>query len=319
MDRQTFSTRIILKRPDDLCEKVTSESLPYLLAIVCAAMPAITRYALGKDPIPFIDRDSPKLNDSLGTERLTRFVALFYMTSVLILASVLLKKVGDWLSLASKALFKYKHISQLPSPLSSLSFYMPIITPDNLEGWLRMRRQLYLNISDELNEIFRVNLLIAPFIVITLALAVGIFFNVVVGNAQAIFNFVGFYLLVVLSFYVVVILYITAVINENMNDEVVKALSAQKYTVSTEQWQDAKLQKSSEAGWKDHGSLDVGVLCTMEMMIDSANQRIKDQRDEGLYISVFGIPITMGFLFAVASALITSITAAVARFVLDEE
>lgn len=54
-----------------------------------------------------------------------------------------------------------------------------------------MRRQLYQNIGDELNEIFQVELLIAPFLIITLALAIGIFLNVIIGKVQAIFNFVG--------------------------------------------------------------------------------------------------------------------------------
>lgn len=83
-DRQSdIFTRICFKRPSDLIEHIGAESIPYVLAGIAAVLPALTRLALGQEPIPFAeDIPNESLEDEFfGTERIVRFVAAFYIVS----------------------------------------------------------------------------------------------------------------------------------------------------------------------------------------------------------------------------------------------
>mmetsp|Transcript_26156 Transcript_26156/g.43767 ORF Transcript_26156/g.43767 Transcript_26156/m.43767 type:complete len:457 (+) Transcript_26156:2782-4152(+) len=339
--------------------------IPYLIALVIAFLPGLLRLAFGED---FLDEAGQITEESadgqFGTQRAERFVALFYLASMCIIVTLLVLKINSWISAAALALYQYDAISNLGNAYRSesfgLSFHVPLVTPDNLMGWMMVRRELYRTISDNLNEIFRIEVLISPLVLITMILAIAIFVNAVAGEAFGIFNIIGFVLLVLLSLYVCGILFITAYANYILNDQVIMALNAQKYNITNGEWQGAKQRKgvngecsnkqknkkkrrsisnnnnnnkkkkkygdvgvgreSSEVKSSEalvhfgHAPLDVDMLAAMEMMIDSANERIKNSDDEGLYIKVFGFEITFGVLAAVASALATAISAGIAEF-----
>ncbi|GAB5368994.1 hypothetical protein AAMO2058_001366900 [Amorphochlora amoebiformis] len=307
-----------------LCEKkwIKFFAAPLTSSMVMAALPGSIRVLRGKD-------------FTGGGSIPERFVGLMYVAVVLVVLTLLLSALHSWLGLAQVALFQYSGISGMTSSYRAvtygLHFYIPLNSPSNILGWMLVRRRLYKVITAQLDNIFPMEVLLSPLLLITFLVAIAIMINVVQGEELGVFNIVGFYVLCMLTIYTTAVLFTAAYANALLNDRVVATLAIQKFNSSEAAWQSSKESivaslPSSTDDEKDDTArtmayigesvqetnrklLDVDTLCAMEMMLDSAIGRIQNPEDEGLYLRVFGVEVTFALLATVASALGTVVIA----------
>ena len=185
--------------------------VPLLLALVQAFLPGGVRAARGD---VFTG----------GYSEVEIYVASMYIILSFLILSWLFVALNAWLNAAAEALFRYAAVPALASSYKSdgfgLNFHIQLTTPNNLKGFMLVRRRLYNVVKEDLDSLFPMDTLLAPLLVMTFLVAIAIFINVISGESLGVFNIVGFYDCVVLTLYVVAVLFIAAYANMLLNEKV---------------------------------------------------------------------------------------------------
>mmetsp|Transcript_4376 Transcript_4376/g.6557 ORF Transcript_4376/g.6557 Transcript_4376/m.6557 type:complete len:245 (-) Transcript_4376:6-740(-) len=224
----------------------------------------------------------------------------------------ILYKLNLWLYEGYKSIHQFEAISAMTSSYGSemygLNFYIPLNDPKNLKSFMLLRRHIYSHIREQLDNNVQMEVLLTPLIVVSFLIAAVIVVNVLTGDALHVFNVVGFWVLVILTVYLCGILFIAAYGNMIINDEAIATLAKEKFNVSEMAW-----DKSRKASIIHKRFSAIDTLCAMEMMLDSAILRIRNEQDEGLYIKVFGVPITFATVSTVGTVLVSAISASASQ------
>ncbi|GAB5354961.1 hypothetical protein AAMO2058_000164800, partial [Amorphochlora amoebiformis] len=201
--------------------------IPLVLALLFALLPCLIRFI----------RSEP----AMGENSEEKFIASVWIITSVPFCTAMFVYLNNWIYNASQSLFSYYAISAVTSSFKSesvgLRFYIPLSNPDNLVGFMLLRKQLYKTIKGSLDKYVRMEVLLGPLVAVTLLIAAVIFVYVVQGQPLSVFNIAGFFVLVVLTVYVSAVLFIAAYGNLILNDYAVAMLASEKFSVSRKAWE----------------------------------------------------------------------------------
>jgi len=254
--------------------------------------------------------------DSFGSDVREKFVASTYIAMMYYTSQQLFIQMNEWLKMAGLFIFRANAVTALYDSFHSkafgLSFVVTLDNPESLEVFMQVRREIFRHIVEDMDLLSNSKKMLGFLVGLALLVAVVMFIHSLEGQPFSTFNITGSYLLVVLSVYTVSILYVNAYIGHLLNDEMIKALSHLKFKISkrygetVSAWRKKK-SATTDLRFKSYPVDIIAEMASMEMMVESAMQRIANPDDEGLYIRMFGIPVTFALLFGIASSMVTAI------------
>jgi len=168
------------------------------------------------------------------------YVAVTWSITGLVYIPMSCYLLNEYLLKASRNLFRFQSMSAIHKSLKGeqfgLRYHIPLETPMNLQGWIRLRSEVYRQVQEELDSIFQQERMLTSLILCTVAVAAVMFINVLEGanvNTETIF---GFILLIFLSLYTMMLLLVSAYGNILINDETVAVLAAEKFHITLKSW-----------------------------------------------------------------------------------
>mmetsp|Transcript_1582 Transcript_1582/g.3619 ORF Transcript_1582/g.3619 Transcript_1582/m.3619 type:complete len:310 (-) Transcript_1582:301-1230(-) len=296
-----------------------------LQAISFALIPTICRAVAGEN--------------TAGENPAEKFIIATYVIVTFFVAIGGFFNCNEVVSKLGLCTFQYQAISALASSSDSfrygLSFWVSLDSVSNIAAWLHMRRKLFTN-ANKLgrNGEFELSALILFTVVTTVAVSVVVLSHDMETDPY-LFVAVGLYYCIWATIYIAQFMWATATANSALNDAVIAVLTRHRYHAAETIWLESRLRQQSNSnsvsktillralGIRNEKNLETTAIKTEDtathiactaFMLESVMDLIKNG-EEGIYFKIFGISVTRGMLFTVASSLASLLATSLVGFI----
>lgn len=248
----------------------------------------------------------------------------FHLTYAFLLAYFVIT-FNLWLKRAFCSLYQLAAFNKMSTPAImeeyGLNFFIRLDSPVNIQSWILLRRMVFRSIKSRMDSIVPAELLLVPVLLYLILVSITMIFYVLTYP-----NFVpnvisGSFCIVVLLGYTVGILYYCAEVNDVVNSGAIACLHHAKFKGAENIWANSTAEvddgedadaatNPSDKPKKDKRQI-ADKLAAVEMMLDSTVDRILNDSDEGLKLTIFGFPITKALMIQVAGPLGSAVLTAI--------